>query len=497
MTKWMSKWSGAGFKAVLSLVVSLFVFSLYGQESPQSQIEKYFRGLERTVIELTNKPQIKSRRLKNADKLFVSTIKKYPFFHTLMRVNSKGKVVNEVVEGKVQSKNYRSIARQSWYRDIEKTMKPYFGHLTRHGTPYWLFWVVPIKIPTKGGSVRFGGAIVTKIDIENCMNDIASALEQPFAVRIDGEQVFSANWKKATESTEQKLSIKGLENVTLHTAAQNAAGSSKTANSKSTESQQQGKQAGDTANAKKGVEAITELIGVKDTTTQKKIGRYVTALVTPLIIIAVAIIAFLIVNSIQKKLKRQHEELMAELEGKGGEQSGKRVPSAQTHQNRSPTPPPDRAPPSGIQHSPPQQEYSVEPQYSPPPQQPVQRPPSEQSFAQTAPYYQETDQDADTIRNEKSSKVNEYTGPTHQRPIDRMDSSGIDVEQLRSEIYQEIRREVGATLHPMLSEIVQSVNNLSETIEKLDAHTASITNRLRSDADQLKNTLQNFEQKMK
>ncbi|MBD3240211.1 MAG: hypothetical protein GF331_06460, partial [Chitinivibrionales bacterium] len=177
--------------SLLTTVAVLLVLSVSGAaaESPETAIVAHFDSLERVIEKIADDDQARSSNLRTTTAFFKKLMGRYSEIHDLLRINSRGKVTNELArDGKV-GKRYRSVARQSWFSDVGPGKEPYYGMVKTRRGRYMLFWAMPILIDG-----RSGGAILAKLDLNECLEGAARRADGPFRVYYDGRRVFSHDW---------------------------------------------------------------------------------------------------------------------------------------------------------------------------------------------------------------------------------------------------------------------------------------------------------------
>ncbi len=174
-----------GISAIL--FIGLFIQFGYADD-PFIVISTHFTECD-SVLEAISDELSEINKLNVTDKLFLDITKEYPEFEYLMRTNSKGKIISKVSEGKVAARTYRYIGRQNWYKVILLTKRSNYGYL-KSKTGYLLFWGKPIMIKGRRGS-RFGGAVVTKINLQKSFNNIAKESNIKFEILFEKKSIFS------------------------------------------------------------------------------------------------------------------------------------------------------------------------------------------------------------------------------------------------------------------------------------------------------------------
>ncbi len=204
----------------LHIVAALFVISSFAapthsNETPlPARISQYFASLDSYIEDLSSNEKIKSYQLDPVDRLFRTVGEKHPEFFSILRTNSKGKVVNEFRDGKNVPRQFRDIGGQKWYSSVMRTMKPYYGHIKTNEDVY-LFWARPIEI-TKGGKSAFGGAVAAKIELDKALNTATEKTGAAFRIKGGTRTFLKKNWRDNSQSaTSDIVRIKGIPELTV------------------------------------------------------------------------------------------------------------------------------------------------------------------------------------------------------------------------------------------------------------------------------------------
>ncbi|MBD3243316.1 MAG: hypothetical protein GF331_22185 [Chitinivibrionales bacterium] len=182
---------------------------------PSVVIQEYFEELESGFREYASARVVSAVKLSTTDRHFVDALEEYPGMHSLLRTNSKGIVINEVVRGEQPQRVYRSIAGQRWYRTLRQTWREHRGKIVDRTGRTYLLWAQPIIISKSSGAQRFGGAVLVKIDLFECFSRIAKASEYPFKVLIDGEVFYVHRWEESEDAEEVPISIPGVDTAVV------------------------------------------------------------------------------------------------------------------------------------------------------------------------------------------------------------------------------------------------------------------------------------------
>ncbi len=182
---------------------------------PSIVIQEYFEELEAGFREYASARVVSTVKLSTTDRHFVDALEEYPGMYSLLRTNSKGIVINEVIRGQRPQRVYRSIAGQRWYRTLNRTWREHRGKIVDRTGKTYLLWAQPIVISKASGAQRFGGAVLVKIDLLECFMRIAKENEYPFKVLIDGEVFYVHRWERAEDAEEAPIAVPGIDSAVV------------------------------------------------------------------------------------------------------------------------------------------------------------------------------------------------------------------------------------------------------------------------------------------
>lgn len=182
-------------------------------------IESYFSDINSALSTLGQ--DVASSNTKKAKEPMEKTLKDHPGVLTILRLNSKGKVINEAVREGKPGKPNRNLSQQRWFKKI-KNLEPHYGSLKTRKGDHLLFWCIPIRI-TKSGKDRCGGAIVARIDLKRSFDAISKKMDASFRILQKGESLFSYSWDTSYDTTALALNIKGLTDLQINVKEKAAA----------------------------------------------------------------------------------------------------------------------------------------------------------------------------------------------------------------------------------------------------------------------------------
>lgn len=208
-----------GFHFTLIPLLSLTIFTVsltVGAQPTKEAIESYFASLDSTFLSISKDKTIRTGKPIKINKALKSFSSKNPQFTTLIRTNKKGMVTNELVNGVIKKKK-RNIGRQTWFKDLAKSSKPYYGDLADKRKGHLLFWARAISTPIKGKKKKaFKGVLASKIELKTCFVQILEDYDIYFAVKMK-ERVLFSHLDSLKPGTMHKtdLTINGLSDLTL------------------------------------------------------------------------------------------------------------------------------------------------------------------------------------------------------------------------------------------------------------------------------------------
>lgn len=186
-------------------------------DSIGAYIEKYFTDLVKNLDKASNSPIVKGTKIKPIDRFFVLTLKKHQTIHSILRTNSKGIVISEVIRGQIPAAaDKRNISNQQWFSQIKKKNENYYDVIKNEETGrYYLFWAKAVMSSKAGSKEHPIGVLVAQIDLWDCFHKIAVKVDQPFLIRLNKLSLYSNKWEKVRRYTEEPLNIPGVTKISL------------------------------------------------------------------------------------------------------------------------------------------------------------------------------------------------------------------------------------------------------------------------------------------
>ncbi|MBD3315688.1 MAG: hypothetical protein GF344_07875 [Chitinivibrionales bacterium] len=206
-----------GFLCGIPLYLLILTAPCAAQEVPDTlkeRIENYFEALDGKFEAVAGAPAVRGTRLRAIDEYFIHALQRHQSFFALIRTNSKGVVISEVVRGAGPERSYRKIGGQRWHIYVKSKKRPYYGLLKGDNGRYYLFWGRPVLKATSHGQ-RFVGAVATKIDLWDCIHNFTASITEPFLIRLGNLSLYDHKWREVEDSIEKRISVPGISRISL------------------------------------------------------------------------------------------------------------------------------------------------------------------------------------------------------------------------------------------------------------------------------------------
>jgi hypothetical protein len=207
---------------VFALVACIFFLAGASGAAPlpmtvKEEIDSFFVKIKRDFDKIPTSPVLKTKRT-SVDRLFLHELKSHQPYLSLIRADSKGLVINNVVrlEETKPAKNKESVADQPWFKYVNTKHEAYTGHIKdEERGRYYLVWVAPVLSKGPAGKDLFVGAVELKIDIWDCFHQFAKNTDTPFLVRMEQKGLYSNKWKDDVAYSEEPIEVPGIEKITV------------------------------------------------------------------------------------------------------------------------------------------------------------------------------------------------------------------------------------------------------------------------------------------
>ncbi len=284
----------------LALGAAFFVVWAESDETTAA-VAEHFDALHTTIAQLAESDALASANIKRAVAPFKKTMSSHASVTSMMRINSKGKVVNEVVREGRPGRRFRNVSRQGWFTETAR-LNNYYGYLKRRDGDFELFWCFPIVLSGN----RFGGALVAKIDMKRALKTVAGEIDKPFRVVYEKRVFFAHEWNKSGETATKKLDVRGTEDLKFYIHAKKAEALAASGDASGKTDGQPAQQVKQTTDA----QAAAQAANAKGETKKGK-GSLVGII---FVFVGLFVIGFGIAAFIGRNAKKRHEALLREIE---------------------------------------------------------------------------------------------------------------------------------------------------------------------------------------
>jgi hypothetical protein len=186
------------------------------QKTLDQDLDTIFAKAKADFDKVASSVVLKYPRIKPANTLFWKSLKSHQPWHSLLRTDKKGAVINEVIRIEGESKEKRSVAGEPWFAQVSKTMKEHLSIIKNEKTGrYYLVWAAPIVAKVKGAET-FQGAVVANIDLWDCFDRYSDKSTSPFKIHIlDRVVLYEHLWRDTIKYNEKHLIVPGLDKITV------------------------------------------------------------------------------------------------------------------------------------------------------------------------------------------------------------------------------------------------------------------------------------------
>ncbi len=199
------------FKISVLLITGFWVLTNADSLSIHVDMNRYYEKMDESFSRIARSSVLKSTSLSGAEKLFVRELKKNRAYYTLIRTNSKGKVISEAVRGKKVERPNTDVEREKWFQTVKKTKEPYYSLIRDDDRGrYYLIWSKPIL-----KNNNFVGTVTAKIDLWDSFYEFSNSVYYPFLVRLNSLSLFSHKWNNDFSFKEERLTIPGINRISV------------------------------------------------------------------------------------------------------------------------------------------------------------------------------------------------------------------------------------------------------------------------------------------
>jgi hypothetical protein len=200
------------FGGIIVLFVSFAPAQTFSSAGGMAErMNGYFADLQAEFDRIATAKAANSMRLRTIDWHFVKSLKANQPIYSLIKANSKGAVISEVIRGEKPERKKRSVADQAWFRKLAGGGENHVDFIKDEETQrYYLLWARASLSPR---TRKFTGAIIAKIDLWDCFHKISAGFEEPFLIKIGSLSLYSHKWEKEAGYADEELAVPGLKNV--------------------------------------------------------------------------------------------------------------------------------------------------------------------------------------------------------------------------------------------------------------------------------------------
>ncbi len=193
------------------LIIGFCVLTNADSLSIHVDMNNYYEKMDESFSRLARSTALKSTSLSGAEKLFVREMKKNRAYYSLIRTNSKGKIISEAVRGKKVERPNTDVEREKWFQNVKKNKEPHYSIIRDDDRGrYYLIWSKPII-----KNNNFVGTLTAKIDLWDSFYEFSNSVYYPFLVRLNSLSLFSHKWNNDFSYKEERLTIPGINRISV------------------------------------------------------------------------------------------------------------------------------------------------------------------------------------------------------------------------------------------------------------------------------------------
>jgi hypothetical protein len=181
----------------------------------EDAVEKYVANMRKSFNQIPDTRVIRKTQLTKTNRYFMRLLKKHSAFTKIIRTNSRGRMINEVIRDETPRRVNKNVSRQKWYSFVRRKKEDYSKLLYDKRTGrYSLFWAKPIMLKSKGKK-RFAGAVAAKIDLGDTFFWFSKRTREPFLIRLDKMILYSNRWEMAENFVEHDFEVPGVKKISI------------------------------------------------------------------------------------------------------------------------------------------------------------------------------------------------------------------------------------------------------------------------------------------
>jgi hypothetical protein len=199
------------FLLLLTIPIHLFASDASDIATIISKMDNRFSGIASTK-------KIGTMGVDSMNTFFESVLKKIPSIATLMRINSNGKVINEISSDNAEFK-MRDVSDQRWFLHAKNTRSSYYGTTRDSSGTTLFFWAWPII----ANDSMFNGVITAKIKPSGILAMATVDPETPIGLFLNSQVVYKQNYSIIGAVISDTIPLSSISNIIIQTQNQDSA----------------------------------------------------------------------------------------------------------------------------------------------------------------------------------------------------------------------------------------------------------------------------------
>jgi hypothetical protein len=194
------------------LFLLLLVIPFQTLASDASDIATIIQKMDDRFSGIASTKKIGTMGVDSMNTFFETVLKKIPSIATLMRINSNGKVINEISSENGDFK-MRDVSDQRWFLHAKNSRSSYYGTTRDSSGTTLFFWAWPI---IANDSV-FNGVITAKIKPSGILAMATVDPETPIGLFLNSQVVYKQNYAIIGANRADTISLSSVSNIIIQT----------------------------------------------------------------------------------------------------------------------------------------------------------------------------------------------------------------------------------------------------------------------------------------
>lgn len=197
-------------KMFLFLIVFIIPFQLFASDA--GDISTIIRKMDDRFSGIASTKKIGTMGVDSMNTFFETVLKKIPSIATLMRINSNGKVINELSSDNAEFK-MRDVSDQRWFLHAKNTKSSYYGTTRDSSGTTLFFWAWPII----ANDSMFNGVITAKIKPSGILTMATVDPETPIGLFLNSQVVYKQNYSIIGTFRSDTIALSSISNIIIQT----------------------------------------------------------------------------------------------------------------------------------------------------------------------------------------------------------------------------------------------------------------------------------------